>query len=282
MRGLVITQSTTNRQDGVDGYLRELNNIPMIPVEEEVKVAELAATGDLDAINKLVESNLRFVVSVAKQYQGIGKLSLSDLINEGNMGLMMAARKYDPTRGVKFISYAVWWIRQHIMGAIDNVGDLVRIPVNRKREMLRMRKDLMFLEQEHQRAPSEEEMMEFTGYEREVVSLYSSDIDKSTSMDAPIADDATETRGSMMVGENTADGSLMRESLKKDVAMVLNILEDSDRVVVSKYFGLNGFAEHSVSDISEELDMGKERVRQIKRRALSQLKKRSHSLKGYL
>ncbi|HRF76985.1 MAG TPA: sigma-70 family RNA polymerase sigma factor [Chitinophagales bacterium] len=287
MRQLKITASITSREnDSLEKYLSEIAKIDMITPEEEAELARKIRTGDELALDKLTKANLRFVVSVAKQYQGHG-LTLSDLINEGNVGLIKAAKKFDETKGFKFISYAVWWIRQSIMLAIVEHSRLIRLPLNKAGNVSKVNKAVSAFEQEFEREPTSAELAEVLHLkDADVKDIIISNI-KHVSMDAPLGGDNED--GSMAEiledkGEDTPDHSLINESLKNEIATALKVLSEREAEVVAAYFGINGFAAMSVDEIAQKFNLSRERVRQIKERAIRRLRKATTSnvLKLYL
>ena len=287
MRQLKITASITSREnDSLEKYLTEIAKIDLITPEEEAELARKIREGDELALDKLTKANLRFVVSVAKQYQGHG-LTLSDLINEGNVGLIKAAKKFDETKGFKFISYAVWWIRQSIMLAIVEHSRLIRLPLNKAGNVSKVNKAVSAFEQEFEREPTSAELAEVLHLkDADVRDIIVSNI-KHVSMDAPLGGDSED--GSMAEfledkGEDTPDHSLINESLKNEIATALKVLSEREAEVVAAYFGINGFTAMSVDEIAQKFNLSRERVRQIKERAIRRLRKATTSnvLKLYL
>ncbi|MBK9507785.1 MAG: sigma-70 family RNA polymerase sigma factor [Chitinophagales bacterium] len=287
MRQLKITASITSREnDSLEKYLTEIAKIDLITPEEEAELARKIRVGDELALDKLTKANLRFVVSVAKQYQGHG-LTLSDLINEGNVGLIKAAKKFDETKGFKFISYAVWWIRQSIMLAIVEHSRLIRLPLNKAGNVSKVNKAVSAFEQEFEREPTSAELAEVLHLkDADVRDIIVSNI-KHVSMDAPLGGDSED--GSMAEiledkGEDTPDHSLINESLKNEIATALKVLSEREAEVVAAYFGINGFTAMSVDEIAQKFSLSRERVRQIKERAIRRLRKATTSnvLKLYL
>ena len=285
MRQLKITKSITNRESAsLDKYLQEIGKEELITVEEEVELAQRIKKGDQAALEKLTRANLRFVVSVAKQYQNQG-LSLPDLINEGNLGLIKAAEKFDETRGFKFISYAVWWIRQSILQAIAEQSRVVRLPLNKVGSLNKIHKAYSTLEQQFDRTPTAEELAEFVDLPKDKVEDTLQLSGKPLSVDAPFADGE---EGSLLdVMENTdspnADSSLLEESLAREVERTLSILPDKEKLVLKYYYGIGG-KELSLEEIGFELGLTRERVRQIKEKAIRRLRHSSKNklLKKYL
>jgi len=271
MKQIKITQSVTARTLTVEGYLRDISSISMITPEEETELAIRIKQGDEDAFRRLVEANLRFVVSVAKQYQSSG-LDLSDLINEGNLGLMKAARRFDPTRGFKFISYAVWWIRQQIMQAISDQGRMVRLPLNQVGIINRINKAKAQFVQQNEREPSDAELAEFLDLTPDKVGEAVCHSSRHMSFDVPFGEDGD---GSLLDvvpddSEAPADASLQKESLQTDIRTVMAILNSREKEVLTLYFGL-GCQEMTLDEIGEKLDLTRERVRQVREKAIRKL-----------
>ena len=286
MRQLKITKQLTNREiTSLDKYLQEIGRLEMISPEEEVKLAQRIKAGDQIALEKLTKANLRFVVSVAKQYQNQG-MSLPDLINEGNLGLIKAAQRFDETRGFKFISYAVWWIRQSILQALAEQSRIVRLPLNKIGSMNKITKTYARLEQEFERTPNPEEVaMELDISDAEVKeSLRHSG--KHLSMDAPLASDEENTMYDFMKNEDgeTPESELMYESLKLEINRALSTLTPKEGDILKMFFGLEGYPPMTLDEIGENFDLTRERVRQIKEKAIKRLKQtsRSHILQSYL
>ena len=285
MRQLKITQSITSREgDSLERYLQEINKEPMITPEEEVVLAHRIHNGDDEALEQLTKANLRFVVSVAKQYQGQG-LGLIDLINEGNVGLITAAKKFDETRGFKFISYAVWWIRQSILQALAENSRLVYLPLNQVNNLTKIHRFLSDFAQKNERTPSNEEIAEALDIDVEKVKTIMQSSGRPTSMDAPLADD----EGSCLLdllqsrdGSNT-ERDLITGSLITEVSSAVKKLPERERKVVEMFFGLNG-PEMNLGDIGRELHLSRERVRQLKEKALKLLREAQEAsiLKTYL
>ena len=285
MRQLKITQSITSREgDSLERYLQEINKEPMITPEEEVVLAHRIHNGDDEALEQLTKANLRFVVSVAKQYQGQG-LGLIDLINEGNVGLITAAKKFDETRGFKFISYAVWWIRQSILQALAENSRLVYLPLNQVNNLTKIHRFLSDFAQKNERTPSNEEIAEALDIDVEKVKTIMQSSGRPTSMDAPLADD----EGSCLLdllqsrdGSNT-ERDLITGSLITEVSSAVKKLRERERKVVEMFFGLNG-PEMNLEDIGRELHLSRERVRQLKEKALKLLREAQEAsiLKTYL
>lgn len=272
MKQLRITNSITARgEEGIAQYLADISHYPMLTTDEEVELARRVQKGDEDAYNRLVCSNLRFVVSVAKQYQHQG-LSLGDLINEGNMGLMKAAQRFDDSYGFKFISYAVWWIRQGIMSAICDKGNLVRLPQSATSLNQRISKVMQEFVHQHQRQPSAEELAELLETEESKVATLLEARQRCVSADAPLADDADTSMADNMTDQDAeaTDAALDRESCAVDVRTVLNSLDDRGRTVIIRLFGI-GCAEQTTDEVALELGLSRERVRQIREGAIRTL-----------
>ncbi len=284
MRQLKIATQITNRDSqAVEKYLQEISRISMITPEEETTLAQKIHVGDQRALEKLVKANLRFVVSVAKQYQHQG-LSLSDLINEGNLGLIKAAQRFDETKGFKFISYAVWWIRQSILQALAERGRLVRLPQNKIGTYNKANKAYIAFEQEHEREPSTEELASILEMsETEIANIFSSNT-RHTSLDAPVHEAEDVAMGDLLEGSNDTDDTVMKDSLKAEIQRILKSLSVREAEIISAYFGLEGDSGPSVEEIGQKYDLTKERIRQIKERAIKRLQKArySGSLKSYL
>ena len=284
MRQLKITKSITNRESAsLDSYLTEIGREELLSVNEEVELAQRIKKGDHEALEKLTRANLRFVVSVAKQYQNQG-LSLPDLINEGNLGLIRAAKKFDETRGFKFISYAVWWIRQSILQALAEQSRIVRLPLNQVGSLNKITKELSKFEQENERRPSPEELAERLGMPVDKVSDTLKVSGRHISVDAPFADGDENSLLDVLTNDesHTADKSLNRESLSKEIDRALKQLYEREREVIKMFFGI-GYPEMTLEEIGEKFDLTRERVRQIKEKAIHQLKgQKSVLLKSYL
>ena len=302
MRQLKITKSITNRESAsLDKYLQEIGKEELITVEEEVELAQRIKKGDQEALEKLTKANLRFVVSVAKQYQNQG-LSLPDLINEGNLGLIKAAEKFDETRGFKFISYAVWWIRQSILQALAEQSRIVRLPLNQVGSLNKINKAFARFEQEHERTPSPEELaneLELPKERRpspeELADELEIPVDKISdtlkvsgrhiSVDAPFADGEDNSLLDVLVNPDSpnADRGLINESLSTEVDRALETLTERERDIIKYFFGI-GCSEMTLEEIGEKFDLTRERVRQIKEKAIRRLRHSSRSklLKSYL
>lgn len=287
MRQLKITAKITNRESlSLEKYLNDIAKIPMVSPDEEIDLAIRIKKGDEEALNKLTRGNLRFVVSVAKQYQNQG-LSLSDLINEGNMGLMKAAKRFDETKGFKFISYAVWWIRQSILQAIVENSRLVRMPVNKVGGYTRIHRAIASFLQEFEREPSTEELADLLDLTPREVSNLMKSANRHTSMDAPMSGeegDATMLDTFSTDESDSPDMDLMAQSLKDEVREGMSILSDREVDVLSAYYGLQTGKALTLDEIGEMYELTRERVRQIKERAIRRLRRsyNRNNLKSYL
>lgn len=284
MRQLKITKSITNRESAsLDKYLQEIGREELISVQEEVELAQRIRKGDRKALDKLTRANLRFVVSVAKQYQNQG-LSLPDLINEGNLGLIRAAQKFDETRGFKFISYAVWWIRQSILQALAEQSRIVRLPLNQVGSLNKINKELSRFEQEHERRPSAEELAERLDLAADKVADTLKVSGRHISVDAPFVDGEDNSLLDVLMNDDSpmADTRLNQESLAKEVNRALQQLGDRERDILKMFFGI-GCQEMTLEEIGAKFDLTRERVRQIKEKAIRRLKgQKSRLLKSYL
>ncbi len=285
MRQLKITKSITNREsESLEKYLQEIGREDLITVEEEIELAQRIRNGDRAALEKLTRANLRFVVSVAKQYQSQG-LSLPDLINEGNLGLIKAAQKFDETRGFKFISYAVWWIRQSILQALAEQSRMVRLPLNQTGLQNKISKASAKLEQANERRPSVEELAEELDVPVEKVTETLKISNRTLSVDAPLSDDEGSSMIDVMTNEDApnTDHTLMHESLSLEIDRALSVLNERERDIIKKFFGL-GRPEMTLEEIGQELGLTRERVRQIKENAIKQLQRNAKNslLKSYL
>lgn len=284
MRQLKITKSITHRTPALEKYLQDIAKEELINTEEEVELARRIRNGDERAVEKLTRANLRFVVSVAKQYQNQG-LSLPDLINEGNVGLIKAARKFDETRGFKFISYAVWWIRQSIMQALAEQSRTIRLPLNQVGSMNRINKAFADFEQKFERQPSQEEIAELLEIPLEKVKDSLNSSGRPVSMDAPFKSDEEGTLLDVMPDDDVADvdEKLQAESLKKEIERALGLLSEREKVIIRLFYGLAG-KPWKLEDIALELELTRERVRQIKERSIRKLRHNSRSrlLKSFL
>ncbi len=286
MRQLKIIKQVTNRDTpSLDKYLHEIGKEDLITAEEEVELARRIKQGDATALDKLIKANLRFVVSVSKQYQNQG-LSLPDLINEGNLGLIKAAQRFDETRGFKFISYAVWWIRQSILQALAEQARIVRLPLNKIGSINKINRTFSELEQKFEREPSVQEIAQ-------VLDLAPNDVKESlkssgrhVSMDAPITTDEEGSMYDVMTNKDTPspDKGLINDSLRREIERALSTLTHREANIIRLYFGLNGKHAHTLEEIGEEFNLTRERVRQIKEKAIKRLKNatRCKNLKAYL
>ena len=285
MRQLKITKSITNRESAsLDKYLQEIGREELITVEEEVELAQRIRKGDRRALEKLTKANLRFVVSVAKQYQNQG-LSLPDLINEGNLGLIKAAEKFDETRGFKFISYAVWWIRQSILQALAEQARIVRLPLNQSGLLNKINKAYQRFEQENERKPSAEELADILDLPVDKIADTLKMSGRQVSVDAPFVEGEDNSLIDVMVNEDSpnADHKLINESLSREIDRALEQLTPREADILRAFFGI-GMPEKTLEEIGIELDLTRERVRQIKEKAIRKLKTsaRSGILKTYL
>ncbi len=286
MRQLKISKQITNRESqSLDKYLQEIGKVDLLTPDEEVELAKRIKEGDQMALERLTKANLRFVVSVAKQYQNQG-LSLGDLINEGNLGLIKAAQRFDETRGFKFISYAVWWIRQSILQALAEQSRIVRLPLNRVGSLNKISKTFSELEQKYEREPSPDELAD-------VLDVTSSEVvdtmkisGRHVSMDAPFVQGEENSLLDVLENETdpTPDQGLINDSLRKEVQRALSTLTQREADVITLYFGLNGEHSMTLEEIGERFNLTRERVRQIKEKAIRRLRhtSRSKTLKPYL
>jgi len=286
MRQLKITKSITNRESAsLDKYLQEIAKYDLITIDEEVELAQRIRQGDRIALEKLTRANLRFVVSVAKQYQNQG-LSLPDLINEGNLGLIKAAEKFDETRGFKFISYAVWWIRQSILQALAEQSRIVRLPLNKIGSINKINKAAARLEQKHERQAHVSEIAEELEMTEQAIKDSMRNAGRHVSMDAPLLQDEDNNMYDVIRSEDstTPETQLLYESLQKEIDRAISTLSEREAAVIRLYFGLEGKHPMTLEEISEEFDLTRERVRQIKEKAIRRLKQTSRSkiLKSYL
>lgn len=285
MRQLKITKSITNRESiALDKYLQEIGQEELLSVEEEIELAQRIKKGDRKALDKLTKANLRFVVSVAKQYQNQG-LSLPDLINEGNLGLIKAAQKYDETRGFKFISYAVWWIRQSILQAIAEHSRIVRLPLNQVGSVNKINRFQNKFEQENERKPNSEEIAEKINLpEAKVIDALKAD-SKHISVDAPLTDGENNSLLDMLPNNElpTTDNKLLIESLRKEIVDALHTLDMRERNIIECFYGINQ-PEMTLEEIGLHFGLTRERVRQIREKALRKLRKntKNKQLKSYL
>ncbi len=286
MRQLKISKSITNRETAsLDKYLQEIGKEELITADEEVQLAQRIKQGDRLALEKLTRANLRFVVSVAKQYQNQG-LSLPDLINEGNLGLIKAAQRFDETRGFEFISYAVWWIRQSILQALAEQSRIVRLPLNQVGSLNKISKEASRLEQRYERPPSAEEIAESLDLPEDKVSETMRLSGRHVSVDAPLISDEDTSMLDVMVNKDSprADNDLMYESLSREIQRSLATLSEKERDIVNLYFGIGVNHSWTLEEIGAHFDLTRERVRQIKEKAIRRLKHNSRSrlLKSYL
>ena len=286
MRQLKITKSITNRESAsLDKYLQEIGREELITVEDEVELAQRIRRGDQEALEKLTRANLRFVVSVAKQYQNQG-LSLPDLINEGNLGLIKAAEKFDETRGFKFISYAVWWIRQSILQALAEQSRIVRLPLNQVGSLNKINKALAKFEQENERMPSPEELAEILELPKEKIMDTLRVSGRHVSVDAPFVEGEDNSLLDVLVNSDSpnADRGLINESLSTEIDRALSTLTEREREIVKCFFGIGGSQELTLEEIGDKFELTRERVRQIKEKAIRRLRHstRSKLLKTYL
>ncbi len=285
MRQLKITKSITNRESAsLDKYLQEIGRYDLISVEEEVELAQRIKKGDQTAIEKLTRANLRFVVSVAKQYQNQG-LSLPDLINEGNLGLIKAAEKFDETRGFKFISYAVWWIRQSIMQAINEQSRIVRLPLNQVSSLSKYHKAVAEFEQKNHRRPTPNELASILEVSKEKIVGTMKVSGRHVSVDAPFAEGEDNSLLDVLKDNDSpvADGGLMIESLRKEIDRAFATLTERERTILRLSFGIGG-QDMSLEEIGQQFDLTRERVRQIREKAIKRLRttSRSNNLKQFL
>ena len=288
MRQLKITKQVTNRETAsLDKYLQEIGRVELISAEEEVELARKIRAGDKAALERLTKANLRFVVSVSKQYQNQG-LSLPDLINEGNLGLIKAAERFDETRGFQFISYAVWWIRQSILQALAEQARIVRLPLNKIGTINKINRAFSELEQKYERPPSADELAEFLDCSPEEVKQSMANNGRHISMDAPLVegDESSSSMYDVLLNDSLPgpEKELVVESLRKDIERSLSTLTAREGDVVRLYYGLNGKHPLTLEEIGERFDLTRERVRQIKEKAIRRLKhtSRSRMLKSYL
>lgn len=285
MRQLKITKSITNREsEALEKYLSEIGHEELLSTDEEVELAQRIRKGDRKALERLTKANLRFVVSVAKQYQNQG-LSLPDLINEGNLGLIKAAEKFDETRGFKFISYAVWWIRQSIMQAIAEQSRIVRLPQNQVGSMTKINRLLNKFEQENERRPSVDEISEQIDLPEDKVGEAMMVSGRQVSMDAPFVDGEDNSLLDVLINDNApmADRQLVKESLRTEIDSVLQTLTERERLIISAFYGI-GQPEMTLEEIGNKYGLTRERVRQIKEKAIRRLRNSTKNgiLKGYL
>lgn len=285
MRQLKISKSITNRESAsLDKYLQEIGHEELLSVDEEVELAQKIKKGDRRALERLTRANLRFVVSVAKQYQNQG-LSLPDLINEGNVGLIKAAEKFDETRGFKFISYAVWWIRQSILQAIAEQSRIVRLPLNQVGNVNKINRELNKFEQEHERRPSVDEIADRIDLPEDKIEEAMKVNNRHVSMDAPFVDGEDNSLLDVLADNDMpmADKALVQESLRKEIDRAIELLNDREQKVVRAFFGI-GSPEMTLEEIGEKYNLTRERVRQIKEKAIRRLRHNTKNklLKTYL
>lgn len=285
MRQLKISKSITNRESAsLDKYLQEIGHEELLSVDEEVELAQKIRKGDRRALERLTRANLRFVVSVAKQYQNQG-LSLPDLINEGNVGLIKAAEKFDETRGFKFISYAVWWIRQSILQAIAEQSRIVRLPLNQVGNVNKINRELNKFEQEHERRPSVDEIADRIDLPEDKIEEAMKVNNRHVSMDAPFVDGEDNSLLDVLADNDMpmADKALVQESLRKEIDRAIELLNDREQKVVRAFFGI-GSPEMTLEEIGEKYNLTRERVRQIKEKAIRRLRYNTKNklLKTYL
>ncbi len=286
MRQLKIVKQVTNRETpSLDKYLHEIGKVNLLTSEQEVELAGKIRKGDQEALDKLIKANLRFVVSVSKQYQNQG-LSLPDLINEGNVGLIKAAQRFDETRGFKFISYAVWWIRQSILQALAEQARIVRLPLNKIGSINRINKAFSELEQMFEREPSVQEIAEVLQMASDDVKDAMKSASRHVSMDAPIKEDEESTLYDVLLSKDAVspDKGLLTESLRREIERVLSILTQREANILRLYFGLSTKYQYTLEEIGQEFNLTRERVRQIKEKAIKRLKNaaRCKMLKTYL
>ena len=286
MRQLKIIKQITNRDNlSLDKYLQEIGKLKMITVEEEVDLARRIHDGDLNARDRLINANLRFVVSVSKQYQNNG-MSLPDMINEGNLGLIKAAERFDETKGFKFISYAVWWIRQHIMVALLEQSRIVRLPLNRYSHINKLKKTINVLEQKYEREPTVFEITQALDLAPDDVTAAIQNAVRYISMDAPLIQDEEINMYDVLLNDDSSspDKELLANSLRKEIDRVLNTLTQREANIIGLFFGLNGKRVHTLEEIGQNYNLTRERVRQIKERAIKRLRhvSKNRVLKTYM
>jgi RNA polymerase primary sigma factor len=286
MRQLKIAKSITNREIGsLDKFLQDVGREEMVSAEEEVLLAQKIRNGDQEALDKLVKANLRFVISVAKQYQNQG-LSLPDLINEGNLGLIKAAKRFDETRGFKFISYAVWWIRQAILQAIAEQSRIVRLPLNQVGALGKLKKESSRLEQYLERNPTIEELSEILDTSRDKLNDVLSISMRAVSMDAPLVGDEDVSLIDVYVDDNAqgTDGTVMQESLSTEIQRTLSVLNKRERDIITLFYGIGQTHGYTLDEIANHINITRERVRQIRDKALKRLKQtaKTEQLQSYL
>ena len=286
MRQLKITKQVTNRETlSLDKYLHEIGKVELLTADKEVELAKRIKKDDRAALEELIKANLRFVVSVSKQYQNQG-LSLPDLINEGNLGLIKAAQRFDETRGFKFISYAVWWIRQSILQALAEQARIVRLPLNKIGAINKINRTFSKLEQEFQREPTAAEVAIILETSAEVVEDAMKVSNHHISMDAPLRDEDDNSLYDIMLNDESPspDNELITNSLRKEIERTLSTLGEREAEIIKYYFGLNGYRQHTLEEIGDVFGLTRERVRQIKEKSIKKLKNnyRNRLLKAYL
>jgi len=284
MRQLKITKQVTNREAAsLDKYLQEIGKIELLTADEEVELARRIKNDDYSALNKLIRANLRFVVSVSKQYQNQG-LTLPDLINEGNLGLIKAAQRFDETKGFKFISYAVWWIRQAILQALAEQARIVRLPLNKIGSINKINQAFTRLEQEFERTPTPEEIAKELDLAPKEIKQIMNNTGHHISMDAPLLQDEDNNLYDIMLSKDSIspEKNLLKESLNKEIERVLSTLTHREAEIIRLYYGLNKKNAFTLEEIGEKFDLTRERVRQIKGKVIKVLKLRSKTLRSYL
>jgi RNA polymerase primary sigma factor len=284
MRQLKITKSITNRETAsLDKFLQDIGKEPLITPEEEVALAQRIKMGDQRALDKLTRANLRFVVSVSKQYQNQG-LPLPDLINEGNLGLIKAAKRFDETRGFKFISYAVWWIRQSILQALAEQARIVRLPLNQVGSINKIKKETSRLEQKLERQPTIDELAEALDESKEKIAEVMNLTTRSISMDAPLVQDEDTNFIDLYIAEDApaTDSYLLKESLQREIEHALSTLSEKERDVLTLSFGIGSTPPLTLDEIAQRFNLTRERVRQIKDKAIRRLKSQNKQLKNFL
>ncbi len=283
MKQLKITKKVTNRDaESLNKYLHDISRYDLISPEKEAELALLIKEGNLDALNELIRANLRFVISVSKQYQGQG-LSLSDLISEGNIGLMKAARRFDATKGFKFISYAVWWIRQSILQAIAEHARIVRLPLNKLGSINKVNQVFNELYQKYEREPTYSEIAKELDFAPNEIKKLMQNSAKAVSMDAPVVGDEDTTLYDILKTDSSAtDKKLLKESLTKEILRVLGSLPSREAEIIKLYYGLSNEGVQTLEEIGERFNLTRERVRQVKGRTIKTLRRRSAILKKYL
>ncbi|HMU97681.1 MAG TPA: sigma-70 family RNA polymerase sigma factor [Chitinophagales bacterium] len=281
MKHLKITSKITTRDSySIDRYLSEISKLPLLSDNEEIELAQMVKKGSTEAVNKIITANLRFVVSVAKQYQNQG-MSLNDLINEGNIGLIKAASKFDETKGFKFISYAVWWIRQSILQALIEQPRIVRLPMNKAIVYNRIMNVIQDFEQKNQREPSNDELAELLDMRADELIILRRSLAFHSSVDVTIGEDDDTTVLDTMVGDTfeQPDNNLIRNSLDTEIKHSFQILSDREQEVIKYYFGMNEYGQtYSLDEIGEKMDLTRERVRQIKDKAIRKMRKNKCAL----